>query len=170
MPSVIEVVPKEGIPDVRGEQTAEYIRASVEVPVDSVGTRTLYFFSDDLTPEQAERYGSVLLADSVVEDFEFLGDTPVYEQPGVPDDYRGSWRVRVGYKQRPLIMDNCGEATRNALEKIFEESLGSVRKIDEYEIRGDLSREQIERICAEEKLADGKVQSRIIIPMGDDNG
>lgn len=169
MPSVIEIVPKKGIPDVRGERTAKYIRDFVEVPIDYIRTRTLYFFSDDIQPEKAEQYVKILLADSVVEDFNFLGDTPIYEQPKIPDDYRGSWIVRVGYKQKPLIMDNWGEATRLALKKIFGTDSGPVRKIDEYEIYGDLTQEHIRKICSEEKLADSKVQSHIMIPMGDYN-
>ncbi len=170
MPSVIEIVPKDGIPDVKGERTAKYIRDFMGVPVDSVGTRTLYFFTDDIQPDQAERYARVLLADNVVEDFKFLWNSPVYEQPEIPDEYKGAWVVRVGYKQKPLIMDNWGKAARLALERIFGVELGSVRKIDEYEIRGDLSKEQIMRICSEEKLADSKVQSYIMIPGGGNDG
>jgi len=170
MPSVIEVRPKAGIPDVRGERTRTYINDIMGVPVDSVGTRTLYFFSDDIKPDQAQKFGDVLLADSVVEDHRFLGDAPVYEQPKVPEDYRGPWLVRVGYKRKPLIIDNWGEATRKALIRIFDAELESVRKIDEYEIRGDLSRHQIDKICSEEKLADSKVQTYICIPLGEGNG
>lgn len=170
MPSVIEVRPKDGIPDVRGERTASYINRYVGVPIDSVSTRVLYFFSDELMPQQAEEFGRVLLADSVVEESRFLGDAPVYVQPETPAGYRGSWEVRVGYKTRPLIMDNWGEATRLALQRIFDIELGPVRKIDAYEIRGNLTREEVERICAEEKLADSKVQTHICIPLGERDG
>ena len=169
MPSIIEVVPKKGIPDVRGERINKYIRDYMGIPVDSVRTRTLYFFSNELDPEQAECFGRVLLADSVVEVSRFLGDVPVYEQPKIPEDFRGSWIVRVGYKLKPLIMDNWGEATRLALERISGIELDLVRKIEEYEVMGDLTREQIDRICREEKLADSKVQSHIRIPIGDQN-
>jgi phosphoribosylformylglycinamidine (FGAM) synthase PurS component len=170
MPSVIEVRSKSGIPDVRGERTRGYINDVMGVPVGSVGTRTLYYFSDEIGPEQARQFGDVLLADSVVEDHRFLGDAPVYEQPQVPANYRGSWLVRVGYKRKPLIIDNWGEATRRALNRIFDAGLESVRKIDEYEIRGDLNRKQIDKICSEEKLADSKVQTHICIPLGEGNG
>lgn len=165
MPSVIEISPKKGVPDVKGERTKTYIKEYMGVPVDGVKTRILYFFCDDLTAEQAHDFAQVLLKDSVVEESTFLGDVPVYEQPEIPEDFRGCWRVRVGYKLRPLIMDNWGEATRRALEQIFDITLDLVRKIDEYEVTGDLTRAQIERICREEKLADSKVQTYICIPM-----
>ncbi|MBN2330471.1 MAG: hypothetical protein JXC85_01525 [Candidatus Aenigmarchaeota archaeon] len=139
------------------------------VPVDSVGTRTLYFFADDIPANQAKEFGDVLLADTVVEEHDYLGDVPVYEQPIVPEGYRGSWKVRVGYKRKPLISDSWGDATKLALDIIFSTKLGPVRKIDEYEIFGNLTREQIGKICKEEKLADSKVQSYIVIPMGGNN-
>ena len=170
MPSVIEVRSKAGVPDVRGEMTHGYINNVMGVPVDSVGTRTLYFFDDDIPADQAKEFGDVLLADPVVEDHEFLGDVPVYQQPDVPADYKGSWKVRVSYKRKPLISDSWGDATKLALDTIFGTELGSVRKIDEYDIEGDLTREQIEHICNEEKLADSKVQSYIVIPKGENNG
>ncbi len=166
---VIEVSPKSGIPDVRGEGIRTYIE-NMGIPVDYVRTRTLYFFSDELNLEQADKFGSVLLADSVVEDSKFLGDAPVYEQPEIPKDFRGSWKVRVGYKMKPLVTDIGGESTRLALQRIFGIQLNQVRNINEYEIIGDLTREQIEKICKEEKLADSKVQDYVCIPMGDENG
>ena len=170
MSSVIEIRPKEGVPDVRGEGTASYIRNYIGVPVRSVSTRTLYCFFDDITPEQARIYSEVLLADGVVEDHEFLGNIPVYEQPATPEGYRGSWEVRVGQKIKPMALDNWGEATRRTLEVIFGSGLGPVRKLDSYVLEGDLTKEDVQRICAEEKLADTKVQTVVYIPRGNPNG
>ncbi len=170
MPSVIEISPKDGIPDVRGDGLKTYIRDYMGVPVVSVRTRTMYFFSDEISPGRAGDFGRVLLADSVAEDSRFLGDAPVYEQPEIPKDFRGSWRVRVGYKMKPRVQDIEGETTKLALQKIFGIELDQVRKINEYRIIGDLTIEQIKRICSEEKLADTKVQSYVCIPVGDENG
>lgn len=59
MSSVIEVVPKEGIPDVRGERIKKYINDFMCIPINSVRTSTLYFFSNGLSPEQADYFGRV---------------------------------------------------------------------------------------------------------------
>jgi phosphoribosylformylglycinamidine (FGAM) synthase PurS component len=151
-----------GQDDVKGDGRKTYIEKNLGIPVEHVSTRHLYVMEGS-TPDDAKEAGRRLLADKVIEYFEVFEDAKIYEQQVTQRGFRGSWLVRVGYKTKPLVLDAWGDSTSKALSDIGITAT-SVRHLEEFEIRGELTEKQIRTIC-KEKLADEKVQLFTYIPL-----
>jgi phosphoribosylformylglycinamidine (FGAM) synthase PurS component len=153
-----------GQDDVKGDGRKTYIEKNLGIPVEHVSSRHLYVMEGS-TPVDANKAGRSLLADKVVEYFEVFEDDEIYKQQNAQPGFCGSWLVRVGYKTKPLVLDAWGDNTHKALKDIGIDTT-SVRHLEEFEITGRLTEDQIRMIC-KEKLADEKVQMFTYKPLAE---
>ncbi len=110
MPFRIEVSYKPGFPDPRGLAVARAIRSFLDLSVESVRTRRVYFVDAPVSPEEIQRVREEIT-------------DPILESSivGASAAANARWVLRVGF--RPGVTDNVGRTARTAVEDILGRSL-----------------------------------------------
>ncbi len=144
----IEVSFKKGTRDALGENIRKRICEDLHLTVSSVRTIDVYTFEDDLSAESVRLMGEKLFADPVIQDF---SDKPMAE------DF--SWLIEVGF--RPGVTDNVGATSKKACEDVLKTVLKGVYFSKQYLIRGNITKEDAERIAGD-LLANSLIERWVI--------
>ncbi len=134
----IEVAQKSPATDSRGNKVLTAIREDVGLAVDRVASLLVYTLEMELTPDEAHKAASELLAD------------PVTEAAGIdqPLAHDFDYLIEVGFK--PGVTDNIGRSSREGLADLWDRSLGEEDQVftsRQYLLWGKLTREEAERIA-----------------------
>ncbi len=139
MPARIEVRFKLEVVDAAGESTRSRIRSELGIAVDRVRTIEVYTIDKDLSAEQLDQARQELFTDPLTQDSSL--------NRALGEDF--DWAIEVGFL--PGVTDNVGKTSKDAVAELlqagfsFEESVYSSRQ---YLLKGELSREQAEKIAA----------------------
>jgi len=151
----IEVGYRDGVRDARGERVVREARELAEIELLSVRTVSVYTLDLDLTEQELEKIASGPFTDPIVQVYS-VGE-PV---GGVFD-----LLIEVGY--RPGVTDNvgrsAGEAVSQLLGRALEPHEGIYTSI-QYQIRGDIAKEDAHRL-ASEVLANELIHRWRVVPV-----
>lgn len=131
----IEVKIRDEFSDAAGQRLKSRISEDLGIPVKSVRTIDVYTIDGDLLPEHLSRLSQKLFADTIVQ-----------EASMSPLAREFSWVIEVGYK--PGVTDNVGRTTSEAIRDIIGRDY-DVYTSRQYTLRGELRREDVERIAAD---------------------
>ena len=134
----IEIGFKKGVRDPLGEKTRKRIQNDLGLPVESV--KTLSVFNLDMDPSNAEL--------EIIATGPFLD--PVIQEYGIDRSLASDfdWLAEVGFK--PGVTDNVGKTAKEAVEWRLGRRLKEEEKVytsTQYLLRGNLKREEAEKIC-----------------------
>ncbi|MCZ7356576.1 MAG: phosphoribosylformylglycinamidine synthase subunit PurL [Candidatus Methanoperedens sp.] len=149
MASRIEVAFKKGVRDALGESIKKRIIDDIHINVESVRTIDVYTFDPELTKEELSLLGDKLFADPVIQ---------VFSEKPLARDF--SWLIEVGF--RPGVTDNVGTTAKKASEDVLRTTLHGVYFSKQYLLKGDLSKENAERIAGG-LLANGLIEKWEIV-------
>jgi phosphoribosylformylglycinamidine synthase len=173
MPHRIEIGLKKGIRDALGEKVRRRIQNDLGLAVQSVRTISVFTLDFELSGEDLERVAAGPFLDPIIQQHRV--DQPLAE------DF--DWLAEVGFK--PGVTDNVGKTAREAVELRLGKKLRDEEKVytsTQYLIKGDLNREDAERICTDllgnsliqrfdlyrAKEWDGKIRMRVPKVSGDE--
>ena len=131
----IEVGFKENMVDALGVSVRKRIIEDLNIPVTDVETIDVYTIDAHLSPEQLKMLGQNLFADPITQ--VFTCDKPLAKA--------FSWLIEVGF--RPGVTDNVGKTSTEAIEDMLKIRAGAVYTSRQYLIKGNVSREQVEKIA-----------------------
>ena len=133
----IEIGPKPGIVDAKGNGVAASVRTFLGLPVQAVRARAVFKIHAELTAAEVERVRAEL-ADPVTE----------RSAVGRLDAEAFHWLLTIGYK--PGVTDNVGRTARTAIADVLGRSLADAEAVyteTQYFVVGpSLGREDVERI------------------------
>jgi len=132
----IEVVFKENMIDALGSNVKKRIIEDLKIKVDSVKTVDVYTIDSNLSEEKLNILGENLFADPVIQDYTI--DTAIAK------DF--VWLIEVGFK--PGVTDNVGKTSKEGIEDIFKTKINGVYTSKQYVIKGNLKREDAEKIAS----------------------
>ncbi|NJD77998.1 MAG: phosphoribosylformylglycinamidine synthase subunit PurL [Candidatus Methanoperedens sp.] len=134
MGSRIEVIFKKEIRDALGESIKKRITEDLHINVESVRTIEIYTIDASLPPEKLSLLGEKVFTDPVIQNY---SDKPL------ADDF--TWLIEAGF--RPGVTDNVGATAKRACEDVLKTTLRGVYFSRQYLIRGDIKKEEVERIA-----------------------
>ncbi len=144
----IEVALKDHLRDAFGEKVLRRIREDLYLPAQECRTIKIYQIEADIDQTALEALAKEALHDPVTQ-------TVAIDRPLAKDF---DWLIQVGF--RPGVTDNEGRVAREALEILLKRELAPQETIytaTQYLLKGDLSREDCQRI-ARELLANELIQ------------
>ncbi len=145
----IEIGPKRGVRDPRGETAARRARQLLRLPIRAIATRDVYLVGEDLAPAERRRVAAAF-SDPVT------ARAAVGRLPPPACD----WIVEVGY--RPGVTDNVGQTARVVLADVLDRDprqVGPVCSAVQYLVRAPgLDRAAILRL-ARDLLANELIQT-----------
>lgn len=159
MPHRIEVAFKEDVTDALGNKIEKRVIENLGISVDSIRTVDIYTIDKELSEEKLAFLGQELFIDPIIQDF-------TYDKP-ITDDF--NWTKSIGFKVievglKPGVTDIVGKTSMKAIEDILKEKFGPQENIytsRQYIIKGDVSRDDLERI-AKDVLANDQTQRWLI--------
>ena len=134
----IEIGLKEEIQDPLGEKVRRRVQNDLGLLVESVRTISVFTLDMELPCEELEMIASGPFLDPIIQKYRI--DEPLA--------YHFNWLVEVGFK--PGVTDNVGKTAKEAIQWRLGRKLKEEEKVytsTQYLFRGDLKREDIERIC-----------------------
>lgn len=134
----IEVGLKKEIRDALGEKVRRRVQDDFGLPVKSVRTLSVFTLDMELSREELEMVATGPFLDPIIQEYRI--DEPLAR------DF--DWLVEVGFK--PGVTDNVGKTAKEAIEWRLGRRLKEEEKVytsTQYLFRGDLRREDVERIC-----------------------
>ncbi len=149
----IEIGFKNGVRDALGEKIRRRIREHLLLDVAEVKTAEVYTIDGTLSPDELLAAASGPLSDPVIQNYAI--------NRGILTDF--DWMIEVGY--RPGVTDNVGKTAREALALLFGKSPKAffpVHTSRQYAIRGNLRREEAEKI-ATDLLANELIERFVIV-------
>ncbi len=135
MPHRIEVKIRDEFLDAAGQQLKSRIGEDLGIPVKSVRTIDVYTIDGNLPSGHLNRLTQELFADPVVQ---------VASASPLAGDF--SWIIEVGYK--PGVTDNAGRTASEAIRDMTGHDY-DVYTSRQYALKGDLKREEVERIASD---------------------
>ncbi len=144
----IEVGLKQGIRDAMGDKVRKKIQTDLGLPVESTRTISVFTFDMELPREELEIIATGPFLDPIIQEYRIDG----------PLASGFDWLVEVGF--RPGVTDNVGKTAREAIERRLGRILNEEDKVytsTQYLLRGNLQRNDIERICTD-LLANSLIQ------------
>ncbi len=134
MGSRIEVAFKKEIRDAFGEGIKKRIIEDLHINVESVRRIEVYTIDASLSSEEISLLGQKVFTDPVIQN---------YSNKPLADDF--TWLIEAGY--RPGVTDNVGATAKKACEDVLKTTLRGVYFSRQYLIRGDIKKEEVERIA-----------------------
>ena len=135
----IEVGIKSGLTDARGNRLRKRIGDDLGIEVASIQILNVYLIDKQFLPDELDRCRLELFADPVTQ------QSSVGALPGKEFD----WILEIGYL--PGVTDNVGNTSREGIEDLLKVRFAPGEKVYSAEqalLRGELSREQVERIAS----------------------
>ena len=133
----IEVGFKTNVVDALGNSVKKRIIEDLKIKIDSVKTIDVYTIDSDLSNEELNMLGEVLLADPVIQDFAI--------DESLAKDF--DWLIEVGFK--PGVTDNVGKTTKEAIEDILKTKINGVYTSKQYVTKGIINKENAEKIVSD---------------------
>jgi len=136
----IEVGLKKEIPDPLGEKVKRRVQNDLGLSLESVRTISVFTLDIELSHEELEMIGTGPFLDPIIQECRI--DEPLAHDFG--------WLVEVGF--RPGVTDNVGRTAKEAIQWRLGKKLRDEEKVytsTQYLFRGNLKREDVERICTE---------------------
>lgn len=134
----LEVGFKEQYRDARAEQLEEKI-SQLNLSVDDVKLIDLYLIDLNLNEKEAEEVKKHIFVDPIVQKGSY---SHLYQE------FHWDWLVTVGFL--PGVKDNVGKRSKKAIEQYLEKNLtGEVYTAKQYLIKGNLEREDVQKITEE---------------------
>ena len=153
---IVGVGYKDGYSDPMGRNTkSDILQLSISKVKDVKALQT-YVIDGEITREGAERIGRELLADGVVQFFNFDRFDGDGKHVRSLDGRRNGWAIEVFF--RPGVMDPVGLSVAKAIEVIGIRDVKSVRTGTTYIIDGKLDENEVKTIC-EKCLANPLIQT-----------
>ncbi len=149
----IEIGFKNGVRDALGEKIRRRIREHLLLDVAEVKTAEVYTIDGTLSPDELLAAAQGPLSDPVIQNYTI--------NRGILTGF--DWMIEVGY--RPGVTDNVGKTAREALALLFGKSPKAffpVHTSRQYAIRGNLRREEAEKI-ATDLLANELIERFVIV-------
>ena len=149
----IEIGFKNGVRDALGEKIRRRIREHLFLNVAEVKTAEVYTIDGTLSPDELLAAASGPLSDPVIQNYAL--------NRGIMAGF--NWMIEVGY--RPGVTDNIGKTAREALALLFgktPKAFYPVHTSRQYAIRGNLRREEAEKI-ATDLLANELIEHFVIV-------
>jgi phosphoribosylformylglycinamidine synthase len=134
----VEIGLKPMIRDARGEKIKRRIIDDLNISVHSVSTVDVYTVDAGLSADEIEKVAAGPFLDPVIQEFSI----------GKPIRHDFDWAIEVGYK--PGVTDNVGRTAREAVELLLQRKFRPEEGVYTsvlYLIKGDLSRDQAEKIA-----------------------
>jgi len=158
MPHRIEICLRRSLHDPAGRRVKDRIASDLGLVLDDLRVADAYLIDRELGTQELELIVEEVFRDPVIQ--EATIDKPL----DIPFD----WLIEVGF--RPGVTDNVGRTAREAIERTLDMRFASdqgvyARKL--YFIKGDIDREQAERI-ARDLLANDLIQTRTVLGPRDD--
>ena len=132
----VEVSFKPNVVDALGNSIGKRITEDLKIKTDSVKTVDVYTIDGDLSDEELIVLGENLFADPIIQDFAI--DSTL--------DKKFDWLVEVGFK--PGVTDNVGKTAKEGVEDIFKRKINGVYTSKQYIIKGNISKEDVEKISS----------------------
>ncbi len=136
----IEIGLKKEIRDPMGEKVRRRVQNDLGLPVESVRTISVFTLDMELPREELEMIASGPFLDPIIQEYRM--DRPLA--------HNFDWLVEVGFK--PGVTDNVGKTAREAIQWRLGRKLKEEERVytsTQYLFRGNLKREDIERICTD---------------------
>ena len=136
----IEIGLKKGIRDPLGEKVSKRVQNNLGLSVKSVRTISVFTLDMELSEEELERVAAGPFVDPVIQEYRI--------DQTLAKDF--DWLVEVGFK--PGVTDNVGKTAKEAIEWRLGRKLNEEEKAytsTEYLFEGNLTREEVERICTD---------------------
>jgi len=149
----IEIGFKDGVRDALGEKIRRRIQEHLLLDVAEVKTAEVYTIDGALSPDELLAAAQGPLSDPVIQRYAI--------NRGVLSGF--DWLIEIGY--RPGVTDNVGKTAREALALLFSKSpkaFSPVHTSRQYAIRGNLRREEAEKI-ATDLLANELIERFVIV-------
>jgi phosphoribosylformylglycinamidine synthase subunit PurSL len=158
MPHRIEVCLRKTLDDPAGRRVKDRIASDLDLSVEDLRVADAYIIDRDLNLKDLDMIVAEVFRDPVIQ------EAAVDEPLAIPFH----WLIEVGF--RPGVTDNVGRTAREAIERTLQIRFSPdegvyTRKL--YFIRGDITREQAERI-ARDLLANDLIQTRMVFAPSDD--
>jgi phosphoribosylformylglycinamidine synthase II len=136
----IEVGLKKGIRDPLGEKIRTRIQNDLGLPVKSVKTLSIFTLDIELSQDDLELIATGPFLDPIIQEYRI--------NESLARDF--DWLVEVSFK--PGVTDNVGKTSKEAIERRLGKRLREGEKVYtsiQYLIRGDLKREDVQKICTD---------------------
>ena len=156
----IEIRLKKGVRDPLGEKTRKRIQNDLGLPVESVRTLSVFNLDIELSKEELEIIATGPFLDPVIQEYGI--------DRSLASDF--DWLAEVGFK--PGVTDNVGKTAKEAIEWRLGRRLKEEEKVytsTQYLLRGNLKREEVERICTD-LLGNSLIQRFDILKAGEWTG
>ena len=139
---IVEIGYKKDVTDPVGFLTKKEIEDLGIEGVKEVRSISTYAINGNISEEQVKKICEELLADNQIQHFGYRGKNV---DKSIKHEFPGAWLVEVGFK--PGVMDAIGMSTANAIEILGIDSVREIRTRTKYLIIGDVSEEQVKKIC-----------------------
>lgn len=140
---IVEIGYKKDVTDPVGFLTKKEIEDLGIEGVQDVRSISTYKIDGEIKEGDIKRICEELLADEQIQQFGYSGED--VDKLIKKDDFPGAWLVEVNFKSG--VTDAVGISTLNAIEIFGIDSVKSVNTGNKYLIIGDVSEEEVEKIC-----------------------
>ncbi len=154
----IEVATKPALKDVFGLKIQKKIKQNLGISVEEVHFVKVYLVEGDFSEDIIKTFAESALCDPVIQVFTI--NQPISLSLG----YSFDWVLEIGY--RPGVTDNEGKTAEEALSYVLERALDNSKEgvyfARQFLIKGNLEKEQVNRI-AKELLANELIERWFIL-------
>ncbi len=139
---IVEVGYKKDITDPVGFLTKKEIQDLGIKGVKEVRSINTYTITGEVGEEEVKKICEELLSDNQIQNYGYRG---INVSKGLKHDVPNAWLIEIGL--RPGVMDAVGLSTLNAIEILGIDSVKKVKTGTKYLIIGDISEEDVQKIC-----------------------
>jgi len=139
---IVEIGYKKDVTDPVGFLTKKEIEDLGIEGIEEVRSINTYAINGDISEEEVKKICEELLSDNQIQHYGYRGKD--VNKP-IKHEFPNAWLVEVGFKAG--VMDAVGMSTLNAIEILGVDGVKEVKTRTKYLIIGDLSEEQVKKIC-----------------------
>lgn len=139
---IVEVGYKKHVTDPEGFMTKKGIEELGIEGIEDVRAISTYTITGEMGEEEVKKISEELLSDNQIQNYGYRG---IGVKRELDHDYPKGWIIEIGLK--PGVMDAVGLSTASAIEILGIDSVKEVKTGNKYLILGDISEEDIRKIC-----------------------
>ena len=139
---IVEVGYKKHVTDPEGFMTKKGIEELGIEGIEDVRAISTYTITGEMGEEEVKKISEELLSDNQIQNYGYRG---IGVKKPLEHDYPKGWIIEIGLK--PGVMDAVGLSTASAIEILGIDSVKEVKAGNKYLIIGDVSEEDIRKIC-----------------------
>jgi phosphoribosylformylglycinamidine synthase len=140
---IVEIGYKRGVTDPVGFLMKKEIEDLGIEGIEEVRSISTYVIDGELTEEDIKKICEELLVDKQIQEYGYIGKN--IDKSIKKDEFPNAWLIEINFK--PGVMDAVGLSTLNAIEILGIDGVRSVSTGTKYLIVGNISEEQVEKIC-----------------------